>query len=132
MFQVRKAQMDAIAIKRFVGTAETIILNEWFQRATSLVDQDRVNLRPMVAHAFAVAGEYGLRSERELLSFALNMLTINPGFHNEPSLHAILSDASLSPKERQEHLLRLDDDAWDRAAVMVDARAYWNQVLEGS
>src|SRR5688572_13946714 len=117
MFRIRSAQLDAIALERFIDKAEKLIVDQWFKRRSFPEERARLPLRRMLVHAVGVARRYGLESERDLMVFAMHMIEINPAFHEEPQIHAILSDGSLSGAEKRGRILTdVTDAAWDAAA----------------
>jgi hypothetical protein len=131
MFQVRTAQLDAIRLTRFIAMAEQLIVDEWFKRRTFPEERARIPLRPMLAHAVAVAQRYGMESDRDLMVFVMHMIEINPAFHEEPHIHSILMDTSLSPEERRRRILTdVSEEAWDSAASRADADTYWAEHIQ--
>ena len=94
-------------------------------------ERARLPVRAMVEHGVGVArATYGLETERDLMLFVLNMITINPEFHLQPRIHAILKDDELPRPVRREKLLTdVSDAEWEQAATMTNHDQYWSRVL---
>ena len=87
----------------------------------------------MIEHGIGVARSYGFETQRDLMLFVLNMITINPEWHRQPKIQAILQDKSLTPPARREKLLtEVSEDEWEQAGEMVDEDEYWTRVLPAS
>lgn len=130
MFRIRQAQHDAIAMKRFIDRMEVLILEQWFKRRVFAEECARLPLHAMIEHGVAVAQGYGMETEQDLMSFVLNMITINPEFHRQPHVHAILTDEALEGRELQEELLTAVTEAeWEEAGAMTKIDDYWLRVL---
>jgi hypothetical protein len=130
MFKVRRKQQDAIAMKGFIDRTEEHIAQDLLQRRVSAEERARLPLRAMIEHGVEVAQGYGLETERDLMLFVLNMIDINPEFHLQPHIRAILEDRSLGNEERREKLLTdVTDDEWEQAARMTEPDSYWSRVL---
>lgn len=130
MFRVRKEQLDAIAMKRFIDRVEKTLLEEWFSRRVFDHERTRIPLRKMVEHGVTVAQSYGLETEQDLVMFVLNMIDVNPRFHEEPHIQRLLKDKSLTFAERTDKLMSSESDrAWADAARIGDAHEYWSRVL---
>jgi hypothetical protein len=85
----------------------------------------------LARHMIKVARSYGLKTERDISTFGLDMLTISPEFHKQPRIHAILTDDTKAPGERMRRLLS-DASAqdWNDAEKMTSRAAYWASVLQ--
>ncbi len=130
MFRIRERQQDALADKAFIDRAEEHIAESLLDRRTTAEERARLPIRAMVVHGIEVARGYGLSTQRDLLLFVLNMVTINPDWHRQPHIQRILQDGSLTPPERREKLLTdVSDDEWEEAAAMTDANRYWADAL---
>jgi hypothetical protein len=130
MFRVHKKQHDALGEKSFVDRLEADLCEEVLGRPASREERARLPFREMILHGVAVARGYGLETQRDLALFVRNMVTINPEFHLQPHIHAILQDPALEPPERREKLLMdVSDEEWDQAARMTVPDAYWSRVL---
>jgi hypothetical protein len=130
MFRVHKRQHEALGEKSFVDRLEADMCEELLGRPSSLEERARLPFREMIKHGVAVARTYGLVTQRDLALFVRNMVTINPEFHLQPHIHAILKDPSLEPPERREKLLMdVSDEEWDEAAKMTPSDPYWARVL---
>jgi hypothetical protein len=130
MFRTRKAQHDAIAMKLFIDRMEGHILERWFARKVFAEERAGLPLRAVIQHGIGVAQGYGLETERDLMLFVLNMINVNPEFHRQPHVHAILEEASVTGPEWRERLLTdVSDAEWEQAAVMTNADDYWTRVL---
>lgn len=130
MFRVRKQQRESLGDKGFIDRLEASIADDTFGRSITAKERARLPIRAMVEHGVEVARGYKLETERDITFFVLNMLTINPEFHRQPRIHAILRDPDLKPPERREKLLTdVSDDEWEDAAKMTDPDRYWTRVL---
>ena len=130
MLRIRKKQHEALADKAFIDRLEEYVAEDTFGRKVSAEERARLPIRGMVAHGIEVARGYGLRTERDLMLFVLNMITINPEWHRQPHIHAILQDKALAPPDRREKLLTdVSDDEWEEAAAMTDGNRYWAREL---
>ena len=133
MFKVHHKQEAAVADRAFVDKVEAYVAEDLLQRRVSAEEKARLPIRDMVLHGIGVARGYGLETQRDLMLFVLNMITINPEFHRQPRIHAILSDPSLTPPARREKLLTdVSYDEWQEAAAMVDEDEYWSRALPAS
>jgi hypothetical protein len=130
MFRIRKAQHDAMAMKLFIDRMEGYILERWFGRQVLGEERAGLPMRAVIQHGVDVAQGYGLETERDLMLFVLNMINVNPEFHRQPHVHAILEEASVTGPEWRERLLtEVSDAEWEQAAVMTNADDYWTRVL---
>lgn len=130
MLKIRKPQHQSLSDKDFIDRLEASIAEDIFGRKVSGDERTRLPIREMVEHGVLVARGYDLVTERDLALFVLNMITINPEFHRQPRIHAILKDPSLEPAERREKLLSdVSDEEWDEAGAMTDPDRYWARVL---
>jgi hypothetical protein len=130
MFKVRKKQHDAVAMKGFVDRVEAHLAEDLLVRKVTAEERARLPLRAMIEHGIAIARDYGLETERDMMLFVLNMITINPEFHRQPRIQGILRDKALAPPARREKLLTdVSDDEWEQAAVMTNADHYWARAL---
>lgn len=86
----------------------------------------------MARHAIFVARSYGLQNERDIASFALAMLNINPLFHLQKRIHAILIEKGISGDERLDRIISdASDFDWEEAGSVTDASAYWQKIFGG-
>jgi hypothetical protein len=130
MFKVTPRNQRPIGDEDFVRRLEQLLGEDFYGRRPTPEELERIPFRAMIEHGMAVARGYGLASERDLAGFVLNMVTINPEFHLQPRIHAILADGALTPAERRERLLSgVSDEEWAEAARMTNGDAYWNRVL---
>jgi hypothetical protein len=133
MFKVHQKQEDAVAERAFVDKVEEYLAEDLLERRVSAEERARLPIRAMIEHAIVVARGYGLETQRDLMLFALNMITVNPEWHRQPKIQAILTDAGLTPPARREKLLTdVSYDEWEEAGRMVDTDAYWSRVLPAS
>jgi hypothetical protein len=130
MLRIRREQHDALGEKDFVDRLEALVAESVFVRQVTAAERRRLPLRAMIVHGIEVARGYGLETERDLTVFVLNMITINPDFHRQPRIHAILRDTSLEPEARREKILTdVSDEEWEEAERMTDADRYWARAL---
>ncbi|MFO0587884.1 MAG: hypothetical protein U0441_10110 [Polyangiaceae bacterium] len=130
MFRVKKPQKEALGDADFIGRMEEVLAEDLYGRKVTAEDKARFPFREMIAHGMDVARSYGFRTERDLATFVLHMVRINPDFHKQPTIHSILRDTDLSPSERREKLLTdVSSDEWNAAAGMTDADDYWDRHL---
>ena len=133
MFKVHQKQHAAVAERAFVERLENHVAEDILRRRVSAEERSRLPIRAMVEHGLVVARTYGLETERDLMLFVLNMITINPEWHHHPKINAILTDSTLSRPARREKLLTdVTDDEWEEAGVMVDEDEYWSRALPAS
>jgi len=133
MLKVHRDQQVAVADRAFVDMVEEYVAEDLLKRRVSAEEKARLPLRGMIEHAMAVARGYGWETQRDLMLFALNMITINPEWHRHPKIQGIVADRSLSPPARREKLLREVSDAeWQAAAEMADEDDYWSRHLPAS
>jgi hypothetical protein len=86
----------------------------------------------MARHAIFVARSYGLKNERDIASFALAMLNINPLFHLQKRIHEILERKEVSGDERLDRIISdASDFDWEEAGSITDASAYWQKIFAG-
>lgn len=130
MFRVQPHQHRSLGDQDFFDRLEVFIAEDAFGRKVSAEERARLPFRAMIEHGVEVARSYGLETERDLSLFVLNMITINPEFHRQPRIHALLRDPALAPPERREKLLKdVSDEDWSEAATMTDPDRYWSRVL---
>jgi hypothetical protein len=130
MFKIRPKQQASLADKAFVDWVENYLAEDMLERKVSAEERARLPFRGMIEHGMEVARGYGLETQRDLMFFVLNMITINPEFHRQPKIHAILEDESLTTKDRRDKLLTdVSKEEWEEAAQMTDEDAYWSRVL---
>lgn len=85
----------------------------------------------MIKHSIKVARSYGFKTEQDIAVFIAHMMTINPGFHNQPRIHAILTNPTIPIKERLDHIVSdPTEQDLEQASKMVDATVYWARVLQ--
>lgn len=88
------------------------------------------DLRKLALHCVITAESYGLVTERAIAVFCLHMIRINPEFHRQPVLHALLIEPDVSESERMERLLTEPAESdWVEAAAMCDDEVYWRPFL---
>lgn len=130
MFRVRKPQKEALGDADFIGRVEELLAEDFYGRRVTPAEKSRVPFREMVVHGIEVARRFGFRTERDLASFVLHMVRINPEFHRQTAIRAILDDTALEPAVRREKLLTdVSNDDWEAAAKMTDADDYWDRNL---
>ncbi len=130
MFRTRKEQHDAMAMKLFVDRVEGHVLEGWFGRKVLAEEKAGLPIRAVIQHGVGVAQGYGLQTERDLMLFVLNMINVNPEFHRQPHVRAIIEEASVTGPEWPERLVtEVSDAEWDQAAEMTNADDYWSRVL---
>lgn len=130
MLKMNKQQMD-------VAAEESLLLNmtEFLSYNISHFERDipKKDRDIMIKHSIKVARSYGFRTERDIAVFITHMMTINPGFHNQPRIHVILTNPVLPIKERLHHLVvDANEQDWEQASKMVNAAAYWARVLQAA
>ena len=110
---------------------------EFFDRIEALL---RVNipadaaalydLRRMAEHCVATAESYGLVTERAIAVFTLHMVRINPEYHRQPMMYALLTEPDVDESARMERLLTdTADSDWEEAVTMCDPALYWKPFL---
>ncbi|MBL9104838.1 MAG: hypothetical protein JNL82_28090 [Myxococcales bacterium] len=127
MLKIRTAQEDALADEDFV---RRLIAHIQTRAPDSAARLTYAQLRSVVRHGIRVARSYDLTSERDLAAFTLDMLAVNPEFHRQYELSAILKNPDTPIDERMDRLLGASDPSWDEAATMTDAAVYWQNVLD--
>lgn len=86
----------------------------------------------MARHTIFVARSYDLKAERDIVSFALAMLNINPLFHLQKRIHEILLRKDVSGDERLDLIISdASDPEWEEAGKMTDASMYWQKIFAG-
>jgi hypothetical protein len=130
MLKVHREQEMAVADKAFIDKVEEYIAEDILHRRVTAEEKARLPLRGMIEHAIGVARGYGWETQRDLMLFALHMITINPEWHRQPKIQSILQDKSLTPPARREMLLsKVTHEEWAQAGEMVDEDEYWTRVL---
>lgn len=130
MFRLRPHNKRPLGDADFIGRLEELVAEDLYQRRVTPEERTRLPLREMIEHGVDVARGYGLKTERDLAGFVLNMIRVNPEFHRQPRIHSILRDPGLAPPARREKLLSaVSDEEWEEAARMTDADEYWDRVL---
>ena len=130
MFRVKKPQKEALGDADFIGRMETLLAEDLYRRAVTEEDKRRFPFREMVAHGIEIARSYGFRTERDLASFVLHMIRINPEFYRHPTIESILRDTALPPAVRRERLLtHVTAEEWRAAERMTNADDYWDRHL---
>jgi hypothetical protein len=130
MFRIRQQQMRTLGDQAFIASLEQALGEDFYGRKPTKEELVRAPFREMIEHGMVVARGYGLETQRDLAGFVLNMIRINPEFHKQPRINAILKDTSLEPPERREKLLTcVSGDEWEEAARMTNADDYWDREL---
>lgn len=130
MFRVKKPQKEALGDADFLGRLEELLAEDFYGRRVTPEEKRRVPFREMANHGLEVARGFGFRTERDLATFVLHMVRINPEFHKQPKIRSILEDTALAPAVRREKLLTdVTGDEWEAAAKMGDADDYWDRHL---
>lgn len=130
MLRIRRQQHQSLADKDFLDRLEASVAEDALGRKVSAEERARLPFREMIEHGVEVARGFGLVTERDLTLFVLNMISINPEFHRQPHIRAILEDEALAPPTRREKLLMdVSDEEWEEAAKMTDPDRYWSRVL---
>lgn len=127
-FLIRREQFAAIADADLTRRVKRSIIMEYELSRTVPGKDDRRGLDAMIRHGLAVARAYGFETEQDLATFVLHMILINPAFHREPTIHAILVDPSMPAADKPDALLGIPEEAWEAAEAMTDPVAYWNEV----
>lgn len=127
MLKIRTAQEDALADEDFVRRLVAHIQTRSPGPSAKLTHRQ---LRCVARHGIAVARSYDLVSERDLAAFTLDMLAVNPAFHRQPELHAILKNPETPVSERMDRVTRASDEAWTEAGKLTDPAEYWQAVLD--
>ena len=127
MLQLRPDQLDVFAEPAFERRIAALLRENL---PPVMREMPETLLVRVARHTIAVARSYKLLTEREIGTFALQMVHINPEFHLQPRLHAILSRPAAPGVDRLEALLAEgSDDDWTAAQGMSDGAAYWSRVL---
>jgi hypothetical protein len=126
MLKIRTDQEDALADEDFVRRLVAHIQARAPDTSAKLTHRQ---LRTVVRHGIRVARTYDLESERDLAAFTLDMLAVNPEFHRQPELHAILRNPNIAREDRMDRVTAGSDAAWEEAATMTDPATYWDHVL---
>lgn len=120
------SQMDAFAEDAFVRRIADII-GEGLPARRGMPHSA---LTKIAKHCISVARGYGFATERGIGNFTLNMVTVNPEFHKQEHIHAILENRAIPEAERLQRILSdVSDEDWEQAAAMVNPTLYWNKVL---
>jgi len=86
-------------------------------------------LRGRVMHCITKGREKGFTFERSLAVFTAQMMRINPRFHEQRDIAALLADQERPEQERLEGLIaEISPRSWDEAEMMCDAAEYWRIV----
>jgi len=99
MFRITRSQWSSMARTKFLGRIEELI------RVNLRAEAIRYDARRMAEHCVKRAEDYGLVTERAMAAFVLHMVLINPEFHLQSSLNALLRDKSVDDLVRMERLL---------------------------
>jgi len=84
----------------------------------------------MAEHCVKVAKSYTLITERAIAAFVLHMININPEFHKQPSINAVLKREGLDDFSKMELLLSdTTESDWAEAAAVCDKGEYWEPFL---
>ncbi|MDI1480058.1 hypothetical protein [Polyangium sp. y55x31] len=80
-----------------------------------------------VSHCVEKGRERGFTYERSLAIFTANMMRIDPKFHEQKNIAALLDDADRPEEERLEGLVKeISPDDWAEAGEMcADKQDYW-------
>lgn len=127
MFKIRSDQAEVLAEEDLVRRIEAYLRVRHPAQVQAIAPED---LRAMILHCFGVSRSYGLRSERALFTFVLDMLGVGPCFHLQPKIGAILGDSRATEAARLDRIVdEVDDVAWDEAGQLTEPVAYWDDVL---
>jgi hypothetical protein len=130
MFRVKARNQRPLGDADFIGRLEDLLAEDFYERTVTPEEKAWLPFREMVEHGMEVARSYGFTTERDIASFVLNMVRINPEFHRQPKINAILKDTDIKPPDRREKLLTdVSDAEWEEAARMTNADDYWDRVL---
>lgn len=130
MLKMNEPQMDVAAEESLLrNMTEFLSYNiPHFERDIPKKDRDI-----MIKHCIKVARSYGFRTEQDIAGFVGHMMTINPGFHNQSRIHAILINPAIPIKERLDRLVvDANEQDWEQASKMVNATVYWARVLQSA
>lgn len=126
MLKIRTDQEDALADEDFLRRLVAHIQARAPHTSAKLTHRQ---LRIVAKHGVRIARTYDLESERDLAAFTLDMLAVNPEFHRQPELHAILENPDIDPAERMDRVTAASSAAWEMAATMTEPAVYWDHVL---
>lgn len=127
MFKIRSSQAEVLAEDDLVRRIEAYLRTRHPAQVNAIAPED---LRAMILHCFKISRSYGLRSERALFTFVLDMLGVGPCFHLQPQIHAILGEAGTSEEDRLNRIVDdVDEAAWSAAGEIAEPVAYWDDVL---
>jgi hypothetical protein len=127
MFQVTQSQFDSLANGPFIERIAALLAD---RMPPKMKEMPREFLMRMAQDTVVVARSYGLTAEDDIGGFALNMLTINPHFHLQPHIHAILIRQDIAAPDRMERILSdASDQDWNEAQAMTSATEYWQVVF---
>ena len=118
---IRTDQWSSMARPNFLDRIETLIqvnLPAWVLK--------NLSVRRIADHCMNTAEGYVLIEERAIAAFTLHMIRINPEFHRQSRIGAILQDRSVDDSARMERLLTdTAESDWEEAATMCDPSVYW-------
>lgn len=125
MTRLREEQWSVMARRNFLNRIEALIRVNLPAEAVK-----KLNVPRMAEHCLDTGENYALIEERGIVGFVLHMVTINPEFHRQSSMRAILNDESLDNSGRMERLLTdtVESD-WEEAANMCDPNVYWSAFI---
>jgi hypothetical protein len=121
MTYIRRDQWLSMARRNFLGRIEALIRVNLPAEAVQ-----KLNVPQIAEHCLNTAQSYTLNEERPIVGFVLHMLNINPEFHRQSSINAILDDRSVDDSNRMERLLTdTAESDWEEAVTMCDPTIYW-------
>lgn len=129
MFKIRDDQEHALADEDFVQRVMNYLQARLPLQVARLTASE---LRAVVRHGIEVARSYDLRSERDLFTFTLDMLAVNPNFHLQREIQGVLNDANIPVDERMPRATDLPEESWREAGTMTDPAEYWGELLARS
>ena len=133
MFLIRKQQFEALGDADFTRRMRQMIVDDLAAKGAALLPGAGKEIDAMIRHAMEVARGYGFETERDLSTFVLHMIRINPDFHRHPAIHAILTDPSVPTADKHQAIVAdVSDEAWEEAAAMTDPDAYWQGLRASS
>lgn len=126
---IKKANLQILYDNAYIRKISQAIMEEY--QFMGLPPPDTHRRDRIARHCLDISRQYGMNTERSVVTFALHMININPEFHRQEAIQAILQEEDDSPSARLEAIVRdVSDAQWDEAENMTDPVQYWEQVLK--